>query len=436
MSDFAPDTNEGFIRNSTKEIARLKRHANGGIARDATGRQYIGIVTPGWTSGKVTVAVTGIGTVSAFLSGGDLDIQAGATVLLTRFPGDVWIVVSAVASGPTYLREVPLVLNAAGGWVQYDDKPGSFNFNTTQAIAGDAFSPATATRSETGWVIVYGLIYKATGTSGTPIKIATLPEGMWPEFPAYFAAMNQSDSQAFTVEVRTNGEIWSTAAGLNAGYISLANIVFNNGLTYTPLTYSGTWAPFGAGTRPASIAKDPYGLVALAGTAKAGANTNGSVIGVVPALAAPLYQNYMGAAVNGALGALVILGTNNLGQYSILGNVRKDLDGAFYSASTAPAYQPIIGLNGWTALGGPYPPLAYYKRPDGLVHVRGMIQAGPAGVPCGRLPEGCRPRRKILIGSMSADLVATYQITWDGNIAIRTGTTPWFMINALFAPDH
>lgn len=408
----------------------------------ATAVPYTGTVSSTWTYGKPDVTLDdGSGTiVSAFLPANNSEIQPGSSVLLDRLPGGIWYIVAPVASAPQYLRQIPLTLNTAGGWVPYGAAEGdvSFTSNPNDVMLSDRYGPATATKSATGWVTVAGLVYKSTATSGTPMKIATLPAGMAPAYPMYFLALNASDTVAYAIEVRTNGEIWSTFTGLNAGYITLANIVFNVSLTYTALPLAGTWVANSASERVPSIAKDAYGLVSVAGAVKGGSNINGGVIvSGIPSGFRPVYDSYAATVTNGATGALVAFSTTPwaMGQYVPIGNTRKDFDGMFWNDSTAPAYQTIAYRGVWTSYAANYPPLSYYKRPDGLVHLRGFVKGGSIGLgnQIGMLPEGCRPVHRLILATVSNDASAALEIGGSGDIAARSGSNVWFAVNALFA---
>lgn len=70
---------------------------------------------------------------------------------------------------------------------------------------------------------------------------------------------------------------------------------------------------------------------------------------------------------------------------------------AYAAASAQPAWTNATMLNGWVSVGWPYAPVGYYKDTLGIVHLRGVIDAGThgSGTECIDLPVGYRPEYVI-----------------------------------------
>lgn len=400
-------------------------------------RSYIGTVDSLWTYGKPNVTISGVGVVSALLPPTDIDIQPGATVVLTQSGGS-WYIEGAYAAAPTYLRQIPLTLNTAGGWGQYDDL-GAVPNTFYNADPASRYGPATVTKSASGWVLVTGLIYKGTATGATPILIATLPVGFRPSFEVMFPILNNSETVTYNVLVKPNGEIWTTSSGLVAGYISLNSIQFNHTPSTTNLTMANSWVAFGGSAGTPRVADDGMGLGFLSGAMMSGSIVNGtSFAAQVAAGVRPVANNYLYGA-----GTLVFSGRFHGASagpqiYTPLpANTRYDLEPMMWSiAANAPTYYEVPYLNSWANYLTGYHNLSFAKRPDGLVHVRGFVKSGTIGSPMARLPEGFRPPHHLIFSTISVDSSAALGINSTGDIVARSGSNGWFSVNALFAPGR
>lgn len=430
------DAKDYVYHRSGKRVLDVDDAASLTASITAATKDYVGTIDPYWTYGKPNVTLAGSGTVvSAFLPPNDDDIQPGSTVVLTQTGGS-WYIEGAYAAAPKFLRQVPITLNTAGGWTQYD-MIGTATFTGVDDAA--RFGPATVTKSATGWVLVTGLVYKATATGATPILVATLPPGFWPSYEVAFPVLNASEPTTYNVLVKPNGEIWTTSSGLNAGHISLNNIQFNHTAATTNLTMANSWVAFGGAAGTPRLGNDGQGLAFFAGAMKNG--TTGAGVAFASTLAVadrPLEEIIMSAASTNVFGGRRI---SFLGVPAVLApfpaTTRYELEPMLWSiAANSPGYNGMAYGNGWASYGGGYADLQFGKRPDGLVYVKGLVKSGTMGQPIARLPEGYRPPHQLLFSANSNDAPASLGVYADGNIVPRTGTNVWFSINVLFAPGR
>lgn len=400
-------------------------------------REYIGTVSSTWTYGKPTVAITGIGNVSAFLPANDIDVQPGASVSLIRSVGDVYTIVAVRNSAPKFLRQHLLTLDAANGWDNY--------LSGREINSGplQRYGRATITMSSEGWVILSGMINKVAAAGVTPIRVASFPAAFAPLFPLFIPILNNTATQGLTLEVRTNGEIWTTAASTYAGWISLSGVKWNRLLNYTPLTLLNSWIKFDVNVRTPGIAKDAYNLVNVAGAIKNGTDANPTIIANLAAGFRSDGDMYgITPTMNGAssvpMGSMIPeKSTNTLKKYSPLGTYRTDLDNLVWHEATGPeVYTDLVFQNTWanySAAPG-YSPGSFYLRPDGLVHLRGLVKSGTGII--ATLPEGCRPKKTLYILTNAGGVAGSIYIYPNGDIVHTGGTNAYVELSALFAPEQ
>lgn len=83
------------------------------------------------------------------------------------------------------------------------------------------------------------------------------------------------------------------------------------------------------------------------------------------------------------------------------------------------AFSSPVFVNGWTNFAGHHT-AAYYKDPQGRVHLRGTITGGTVGAVAFTLPAGYRPLATIL---HTAGESAQLEVRANGNIVPSFGTS-------------
>lgn len=108
-------------------------------------------------------------------------------------------------------------------------------------------------------------------------------------------------------------------------------------------------------------------------------------------------------------------------------------DGLQQDFYKAPSY-----LNGWTdfAGGGGYE-VTGYKKEGGKVYLQGLAAGGTINTgTTGNifiLPQGFRPRARLLFGTTANDLYARCEILTDGSVRAHTASSnAWFSLNGIF----
>lgn len=401
----------------------------------ASRASWLGTVSPTWTWGKPDVTLSDGTIVSAFLPANDIDIQPGADVVLERTPGDIWTIVAVKKSAPAFLRQIELA--PATGWRTYDAIPGDVQYNASTE-AGAAFqgrySPCYVTKSSAGWVVAAGLFVNATNmVAGT--LVTTFPVGMRPAVQMRF-----NSQQAGGLIVNPDGTV-VLGGPVNSQIVSLANIKFNVKATKTTISsaFQNNWVDFGSPYGNARYGVDDYGFGFVEGAMKNGtANTTGIAMwtGLPTTLSHPLVR-HQPVATTGLTTAGIYVYSGGL-QYMFGGNTEIHLDGTMWDTAAAaiPWQVPTMG-SGWTQFNpATYPPSGFYKRPDGLVAMRGFISAGTFGAAPFALPEGYRPKTRLLISTVSNLTLGRVDISPNGNVIPIQGSG-WFSLEGiLFAADH
>lgn len=85
--------------------------------------------------------------------------------------------------------------------------------------------------------------------------------------------------------------------------------------------------------------------------------------------------------------------------------------------------------NSWTNYDPGYEVARYWKDPMGLVHIQGMVKDGTIGSPIFTLPEGYRPRNRMLYVTMANGAIARVDVLVDGTVTPVSGSNIWFSIN-------
>jgi len=109
------------------------------------------------------------------------------------------------------------------------------------------------------------------------------------------------------------------------------------------------------------------------------------------------------------------------------GNDRLDL---IQEGWTAASYS-----NSWVDFGSGFAGAQYYKDPNGVVHIQGLVKSGSAGnATIFTLPAGYRPQERLMFATYVMTGVARLDINSDGTVVMPTGgSTTWSSISCSFA---
>ena len=101
--------------------------------------------------------------------------------------------------------------------------------------------------------------------------------------------------------------------------------------------------------------------------------------------------------------------------------------------------EPVITPESWTSVtfqnswsnysgaSGTYNSTQYYKTPDGLVHIKGLVTGGSsASAVIFTLPVGYRPAQRCIYTGYSAAGVCRIDITDTGTVFVNTGGSTSF----------
>lgn len=317
------------------------------------------------------------------------------TMTLTTTNGDTWQVENGTfATSPSW-DTLPL----KSPWANY----------------GSAYRTAQVMRNSAGIVMLRGLI--KAGTYGT--FIGTLPEGYRPPFRIPFSvAAGYTIDSVCRVDIFPNGNIYLSAVGQPGatgalGFLSLSGIAFPcaqvaPAAAWTSLTMVNGFVDYSL-TRPGdewgrcSYWEDPLGRVWLAGIAsRATMPTETITYARLPtkyAIDRPIHlQGYSGAGFRSQ-------DYGNVGGVELRWKMSGPMDVSYFTLPTAPilptalfpnASWRVIGLQGaWVTYdASQFPSPSTYYAADGIVHMRGLVKNGGAGV-LGLLDIGYRSEQSL-----------------------------------------
>jgi hypothetical protein len=97
--------------------------------------------------------------------------------------------------------------------------------------------------------------------------------------------------------------------------------------------------------------------------------------------------------------------------------------------------------NGWTSYGQGYAPAGYWKSPDGVVHLRGLVMGGGVGggganrldsdLAIFTLPSGYRPDKGLVIPVISNGAIGRLDISTDGTVVATSGNNTWLSLDGI-----
>ncbi len=307
----------------------------------------------------------------------------------------------------------PLVLQ--NGWINYDT----------------GYSTPEYTKTSAGVVVIKGLTRKTSATFTGEI-IGTLPPGYRPSSRLIFGTTTSSNVTG-RVDVLETGEI--VIINGSTEWISLETIRFVPDGTYPRVnpTLGATFTNYGGGYAPASYVIDSLGRVNVQGLVGGNTYTNSTTIFNVPTDLSPIKYQHLPTRSDSFAG---------LGVGEAYPLVTKGLGTAYISLNTSwiprtytdSEWQNLGLINSWVHYGGSgglYSSPQFTKSSDNLVTVKGLIGGGAAGSIIATLPEGYRPKSRILYTGYSADAHARIDILPNGQISFQTGSTIWFSLDGI-----
>jgi hypothetical protein len=90
-------------------------------------------------------------------------------------------------------------------------------------------------------------------------------------------------------------------------------------------------------------------------------------------------------------------------------------------------------LNNWVNFYSPdVEKVRYWKTPDNIIHIEGLLKDGTVGSPAFILPAGYRPPVERIISTTANSAFAQMTVKTDGNVRPHTGVnTPWFSLDGI-----
>lgn len=289
---------------------------------------------------------------------------------------------------------------------------------------GAPFSPAGYTKTNTGMVLIRGLVKNATAPSQNDI-IGTLPSDYAPDGKLIFATQVPGAGGG-RVNVEASGDITFYTGGGAGDWMTLDPIRYiaasASSYTRTLPTLLNSWVDYGSDFQGATYVQDSIGRVYIEGLIKNGVNTDGTVIFNLPANLAPpqyllppvRYVSNVSAylAIRASSPAVLTRGLGSNGWVS--------LNMIYLPASASVTWNNLTLSASWVSYGDIYSTPQYTKTSDNIVHLKGLIKSGTTtdGTQiAAALPAGYRPAYRSLTnialynGNCRLDIYNTGAIT-------------------------
>lgn len=87
-------------------------------------------------------------------------------------------------------------------------------------------------------------------------------------------------------------------------------------------------------------------------------------------------------------------------------------------------------LNNWVNYDGgvTYQTAAFYRDPQGIVHLKGLIKNGTLGAPVFVLPVGYRPFKETIFACLANSAISDVRITAAGVLSQNVGSNTWLSL--------
>jgi len=309
------------------------------------------------------------------------------------------------------------------------------NFESGWSNYSQPYANAAFTKTSSGLIVLKGLVRQGAGA------IAYLPAGYRPA--KYLIFENSSVDAPGRVDIYSNGAI-NMSSGSN-GWFSLDGISFMPaGTTFDAPALQNGWVNFSSGAagddlwQPAGYMTDSLGRVQLTGLVKSGPAS--SIMFTLPASSRPTEYLHVLNNVGGSLGHFGVYATGGV-ESKGYGNSYHSLQYMFYPAgrttgtSCTTQWCALPLANGWAAYGNGYGVPQYTKSADGVVMLKGLLNAAPSPQNViATLPAGYCPAERLLMAAASNAAWARLDIIRLSNgtcqIAPQAGSsTTWFSVD-------
>lgn len=299
------------------------------------------------------------------------------------------------------------------------------------------------TKTSAGLVVLKGLI--KNGASGT--TIGTLPVGYRPAQNLVFASVSQSANAR--IDILTNGNVLLVAGSVD---VSLESIRFMpSGTTFTNVAppFSNSWANYSDVNYVITpqYNQDSTTRINLQGMIAGGTVTDGTAMFSMPAGLRPTLYAHLPANECGNYGFFAV-DQNSGGSVQAKGgtNCWYSLHTIYYPASRTSSgstcttqWCALTLQNSWAYYGSPFSRPEYTKGSDGMVSLKGLLNAGSTSgdTIIATLPAGYRPAQRELIPIISNGALGRLDILPDGTLRFEIGSSAWFSLdNILFMAEQ
>lgn len=414
-----------------RELARL-RAETGEVNRRALGaskwasRIRYGTIDEYYTSGRARILFDGeVALSDPATSMWDYQPTPRARVAAIRDETGGYMIIGPYREGRDYAWFHSAPSWYQNGWRDYDA----------------SYFPLNVSRTTTGFTKLMGLLAAGSMVAGSTIAI--LPETFRPDKMVIFPL--PTNAGMARVAIYPDGRITAFGALGANGWISLDHCFWISGRT--PVWVDGT---LGAGYTATDVAAQGLpgthnlgnGLVLGRGAVNVAAPANGGNL-----MQQPYIQSrgqHLTSVADGGMAGLSI-GWNNtvITPNSSWVNDKRPLPAggtsrlqlnplvAFDEASGLLPFTPASLTNGWANVDSTrFHSAGYAKTSDGIVVLRGLVNAGAVGV-IFNLPPGYRPRRRILRMNISNDAQGRVDVAPDGNVIFSTGSNAWFSLDGI-----
>jgi len=315
-------------------------------------------------------------------------------------------------------------------------------FATNWIDYSNGFLAAQYRRLSSGVVMLRGLIRSVAANLSSDV-IFVLPPGYRPAHKLMFL-VGADTVNGTRIDVLPNGEVrLPGATGTSRGYVSLAGIQFPAAdvapdSAWTPLTFQNGFSSYHT-TDPswpvAGYWVDPYGRVWFRGLfGRAAALTADTIYAQLPAALATNQQVHYAAEAWGgfssqhALNAGLYVKTGTTGMAWISTPQFPIMPKASYPES---AWATFAFVNSWQNYGtGSFPAMSLTEAPDGLMHLRGLINAGAVGQNIAGVGAsyGSTPLGTLIYAGAANNAYARTDIS-SGAINSNSGSNAWWSLD-------
>ncbi len=340
----------------------------------------------------------------------------------------IYIQPISLSTANAFARFIPP--NLQNGWVAY----------------GSGYKNPGFTKTDNGIVSLSGTIKGGTKSNG--VILFELPTGFRPSSQYLsFVVCGGSNNQPVVIDVREDGKVSVKNFGGAAdnAYLSLDGICFpeaslEESLTWDVPTYQTGFENLGNPKLPDfSFAKDSLNTIWHRGFFMGNTTPVSESIALIrPTGYAPDLQLHTSSASNTLYTSTDIRPTGGTA-YKSGGYDFISLSGKPYILGGTSGWTNIPYLGTWTThIPGSFSPASFFKRPDGMVILRGLVKRTGTDSLIATLPAGTRPKSRLMFTSSALNAFARIDILPTGVITLVTGSaTSWVSLDSIaFMPEQ